>query len=151
MTTHIFTTSMTLPLPRKEVFAFFAEAGNLERITPPELQFRILTPQPIVIQEGTLIDYQLSLFGVPMKWQTLIARWEPDDVFEDRQLRGPYKRWEHTHWFYDHGNTTEIEDVVRYEVPFGPLGMAFHPLVRLQIQRIFAHREKAVCEALVGR
>jgi ligand-binding SRPBCC domain-containing protein len=138
-------TKTVIPRPRDEVFPFFAEATNLERITPPALQFRILTPQPITIAAGTIIDYQVGLFGVPMHWQTLIAHWDPPNTFMDKQLKGPYAFWEHTHTFADGENgSTVMEDIVRYELPFGPLGLLTHPAIRLQLQYIFRHRGEVI-------
>lgn len=148
---HVLTTSMSVPLPRERVFAFFADADNLQRITPPELRFKIITPQPISMQEGALIDYRLGLFGVPLRWQARIVRWQPPDGFVDEQLIGPYRVWEHTHRFYDGaGVATTIEDVVRYGLPFAPFGEISHPLVRLQLRRIFRYRQSAVRSCLLG-
>ena len=144
MPVHRLVTSMTLPLQREQVFAFFADATNLERITPPELQFEIVTPEPIQIRQGSLIDYRLRLFGVPFRWQTQITVWRPPHEFVDVQLHGPYRLWEHTHRFRDHLTGTLIEDVVRYQLPLAPFGELAHPLVRLRLNHIFQFRERAV-------
>jgi ligand-binding SRPBCC domain-containing protein len=138
-------TVQVVPQPRHEVFEFFSLAENLERITPPELGFSIQTSLPIEMRVGALIDYRLKLHGLPLRWRTEITAWVPGVEFEDTQLRGPYTQWIHRHRFFDEpGGGTRIEDEVRYVLPFGPLGRLAHPIVRMQLRRIFAHRESAV-------
>jgi ligand-binding SRPBCC domain-containing protein len=141
---HTLTTSMRLPLARDQVFAFFAEASNLARITPPELGFEMVTPQLIQLSAGTRIDYRLRLFGIPFSWQTEIQCWNPPEVFVDVQRRGPYKHWVHTHRFREEQGATIIKDEVQYALPYAPLGELVYPLVRLQLHRIFRYRQQAL-------
>jgi len=141
---HTLITSMSLPLARDQVFAFFAEATNLERIAPPELGFEMVTPQPIHLSEGTYIEYRLHLFGIPLTWHSEIQRWNPPEEFVDVQRRGPYKHWVHTHRFREEQGVTIIEDEVQYALPYAPLGELVYPLVRLQLQRIFRYRQHAI-------
>ncbi|MBK7391737.1 MAG: SRPBCC family protein [Chloracidobacterium sp.] len=147
MAEYIFKTLQELDLPRAEVFEFFSNAENLERITPPELGFNIITPLPIDIKKGTLIDYKLSLHGVPIKWQTEITHWEPPFEFIDMQLSGPYKQWIHLHRFTEpEPGKTLMEDEVRYRLPFEPIGDIGNFMVGGKIKKIFDYRRKAVEE-----
>lgn len=151
MPEHLLHERLILPLPREQVFAFFADAGNLGRITPPELNFQILTPLPIAMHPGALIDYRLQLHGVPFHWQSEITVWEPPSLFVDEQRRGPYRQWIHRHSFSDTADGgTSIEDEVRYRLPLAPFGEALHPVVRQQLERIFAYRREMV-SWLLGR
>jgi len=134
-----------------EVFAFFADAHNLEAITPPWLGFQILSMSTPSIEQGTLIRYRLRMHGISMYWQTEICSWDPPHSFVDDQRRGPYKRWHHTHTFEAHGNRTRMIDEVEYSLPFGVLGRLVHALkVRGDVQRIFDYR-KAQIDKLFGK
>lgn len=133
-----------LPESIDVVFAFFSKAENLERITPHSLRFQILTPGPIEMKEGLLIDYRLKVNGIPARWRTRIARWDPPHAFVDEQLRGPYHTWIHLHQFRPVEGGTEMLDQVDYQLPLEPLGRLAHPLVRFQLSRIFRYRSKAI-------
>ena len=149
MAEFLFAVSQTFDLPREKVFPFFADAENLEQITPPELGFHIVTPRPIDIKQGTLIDYKLSLHGFPVKWRTEITHWEPPFEFIDMQLSGPYKQWIHLHRFTEtEPGKTLMEDEVRYRLPLEPLGDIAHFLIKRQLKYIFDYRREAVAELL---
>jgi len=130
-----------IPRGWEEVFAFFAEAHNLEHLTPAFLRFRIVTPLPILMQAGTLIDYQLQLFGVPLRWRTRIETFEPPQRFTDVQLHGPYRLWHHTHEFRQVPGGTCMVDRVDYALPLAMLGTLAHLVfVRRTLRQIFAYR-----------
>ncbi len=131
--------------PLEAVFAFFSDASNLEALTPPFLHFRILTPMPIEMRAGAQLDYQLSLFGVPVRWRTRITDWQPGRRFVDEQESGPYALWRHTHEFESRGSSTLVRDVVDYSEPLGALGTLAHVVfVRRTLERIFDFRRDSV-------
>ena len=128
-----------VPRPIDEVFAFFADASNLERLTPHWLRFEILTPKPIRMAAGTRIDYRLRLHGIPLRWQSEITAWEPPHRFVDEQVRGPYRSWVHEHRFVAEGEETEVVDRVEYSVIGGSLVDAV--FVAPDLERIFDYRQ----------
>jgi ligand-binding SRPBCC domain-containing protein len=137
--------------PVDVVFSFFSDAANLQALTPAFLRFRILSSLPIVMRTGAQIDYQLSLFGAPLRWRTRITDWQPGRRFVDEQESGPYALWRHTHEFEAHPEGTLMRDVVSYMEPLGPLGALAHVLfVRRTLDRIFDFRRDAV-ERLLAR
>lgn len=130
--------------PLSEVFPFFAQADNLQRLTPTFLDFRILTPLPITMQVGTLIDYRIRLHGLPMRWRTRISAWQPPYRFADEQLSGPYSLWWHEHLFAEHQGGTLLTDRVVFK---SPLALLAHPLlVRRELARIFDYRHRIIAE-----
>jgi ligand-binding SRPBCC domain-containing protein len=127
------------------VFEFFSAARNLELLTPPFLNFRIVTPEPIQMRHKAHIEYRIALGGVPMRWLTEISVWEPNERFVDLQLSGPYRYWHHFHEFRDSPHGTEMRDVVDYELPFGTLGALAHSLfVKRTLQSVFEYRREAI-------
>jgi ligand-binding SRPBCC domain-containing protein len=143
-----------IPRPLDEVFAFFSNAGNLQEITPAFLNFRFLTPLPIEMKPGAVIDYQLSLFKIPLRWRTVIESVEPPHKFVDTQARGPYKLWHHTHTFRaltlpDGSPAVEMHDDVDYQISLGPLGcFARWLFVRRMLDKIFDYRYQRIEELL---
>lgn len=132
-----------LPRPLATTFAFFADAGNLEALTPRSLHFEIRTPRPIVMRAGLQIDYTIRFFGFPMHWRTLIEIWEPEQRFVDVQLKGPYKSWRHEHRFKAEDGGTRILDRVDYQLYGGPLAPLIHvSLVGRQLKSIFDYRQE---------
>jgi ligand-binding SRPBCC domain-containing protein len=116
-----FHAELWIPCPCDEVFAFFADAHNLQRITPPWLSFEVLTPAPITMRPGALIDYRIRVHGLPIRWRTEITEWNPPHHFADNQLRGPYAFWHHTHHFEERDGGTLCPDNVRYHPRGGAL------------------------------
>lgn len=152
LSVHLFRTELLIERPREEVFDFFSRASNLERITPPFLQFHVRTPEPIEMRKGALIDYTLRIHGVPALWRTEIVEWSPPYRFIDQQLKGPYKLWHHTHTFTEQPGGTRMVDEVRYEVPLGPLGDIVHALfVRKDVTNIFRHRNSSIPQLLCSQ
>jgi ligand-binding SRPBCC domain-containing protein len=139
-----FSADLWLPRPRDEVFAFFADARNLEALTPPWLNFVILTPSPIAMKIGTLIDYRIRVHGLPISWRTEIVGWNPPHQFVDVQLRGPYKLWHHTHVFEEHNGGTRCLDHVRYRPRGGALVNWL--FVRRDVEQIFSYRQERLRE-----
>jgi ligand-binding SRPBCC domain-containing protein len=142
-----FTTELWLPRPIDEVFAFFSDAHNLDVLTPPWLNFRILTPRPIPMRQGTVIDYRIDWHWIPLNWKTEISVWEPPNRFVDRQISGPYRQWAHEHLFEEKDGGTLMRDRVEYAVP----GWVLEPLVNAwvvgpDIKRIFDYRQQKMIE-----
>lgn len=149
MKVHLLEREQFVARPRAEVFDFFAQARNLERITPPWLRFEVLTPEPIPMAVGTLIDYRLRLHGIPLRWTSRIENWDAERSFVDRQIRGPYRLWHHRHEFAEQRGGTIVRDRVHYAIPFGVIGrLAGARFVARDLRRVFDFRRRAVAELL---
>lgn len=147
MKTHSLIRKTIIKRPLHEVFGFFSKAENLNLLTPPELQFSILTPLPIEMKKGTLIDYKIKLNGIPFRWKTEISEWKLNDCFVDQQLKGPYRIWHHTHAFKSIPEGTEMTDTVKYLSP----GWIFEPLIQFlfvkkKVEGIFDYRNSKLKE-----
>jgi len=133
-----------------EVFDFFSRPENLAIITPPKMKFQILTPSPIEMKEGALIDYTVRILGFPIRWRTLITKYDPPNMFVDQQLKGPYSIWHHTHTFTKiSDNETLIRDIVAYSIPFGLIGRIVHSLyIKKDLEKIFLYRKNKISDLL---
>lgn len=141
-------TELRLLAKSEEVWPFFSNARNLERLTPGFLKFQVLTPDPIEMKEGTLIDYRLRIRGIPIRWQSRITVWDPPHRFVDEQVRGPYRYWIHQHTLEPDGNTMIARDLVRYDHIGGRLVNRL--MVGRDVETIFAYRRKVLEEVFPG-
>jgi ligand-binding SRPBCC domain-containing protein len=144
MRTHELEWRLWLPRPRPEVFSFFSDARNLRLLTPPWIGFEMLTPEPIELREGAALDYRLRLYGVPLRWRSVITAWDPPRSFVDEQGRGPYRYWQHTHVFAEERGGTSCVDRVRYAVFGGAI--IGRLVVRRDLERLFAYRRQKLTE-----
>ncbi len=153
MRTHVLTADLWLPRRAEDVFPFFADARNLEAITPPFLRFRVVTPEPIEMRAGATIDYRLRLRAFPIRWRTEITAWEPHARFVDEQVRGPYRIWRHEHTFEPEAGGVRCRDRVDYAIlppDWLGAGLAHRALVAPDLARIFAFRARALMERFGG-
>jgi len=145
------TCELVVPRDRDQVFAFFSNAENLEKLTPAILRFEILTPTPIAMRVGAIIDYRIRIRGFPVTWRTEITTWEPGRRFVDEQLRGPYAKWRHEHNFEDVEGGTLVRDVVHYRPPGGPMAPLVNWMfVERDVRKIFHYRIERLEELFGG-
>lgn len=150
MRTYLLKREQWLAAPIERVFAFFSDAANLEALTPPWLRFRIVTPPPIEMRSGAMIEYRIDWRLVPIRWLTKIVEWTPPHRFVDVEVLGPFKLWHHTHTFASVDGGTLVGDMVRYALPLGILGRIAHRLaVRRDVERVFEYRAERIA-ALFG-
>jgi ligand-binding SRPBCC domain-containing protein len=142
-----FFSEVWIPQKVNQVFPFFSDEKNLEKLTPSSLNFQVLKKSTERMQAGTLIDYKLRVHGFPLRWRTLIESWSPDKSFVDTQLKGPYKQWHHTHEFNEIYGGTLMRDRVKYQLPFGFLGNVFlADFIKSDIEKIFSYRKKIIAQ-----
>ncbi|MEC9456602.1 MAG: SRPBCC family protein [Candidatus Neomarinimicrobiota bacterium] len=140
-------TEQFIEQPIDVVFDFFSKPENLEEITPPRLRFKIITPSPIIMEKGSVIDYYIKILGISVHWQTLITTFVPPYRFIDEQIKGPYSLWHHTHTFSEENGGTMIRDEVRYIVPAGFLGQIMNFIwIKKDLDDIFSYRKEVISE-----
>lgn len=147
MPDHVLESRVWVEASRPRVFAFFDDPSNLARLSPPSLRFELLTPGPIIMGPGTVLDYRVRWLGLRLSGRAFIREYDPPVRFVDVQLRGPYRRWEHRHLFLEASGGTWVEDRVTYALPLGPLGTAAHALVvKRQLERLWEYRREKLAE-----
>ncbi len=145
MKIYTLTRTQFVPKPLYKVFGFFSKPENLEILTPDNIRFQILTPSPLMMKEGSVLDYAITIFGLPVRWTTMITQYDSPHTFVDIQLHGPYSYWHHTHTFTETLGGTIIQDTVKYSLPFGFIGVLAHGVViRRQLENIFTHRGEII-------
>jgi ligand-binding SRPBCC domain-containing protein len=149
MKVHEYRSDLLLRSPLSAVFPFFSDAANLEAITPPRMRFQVVTPRPIAMRVGALIDYRLRVRGFPLCWRSEITVWEPPFCFVDEQRRGPYRLWKHEHRFEECDGGTRASDIVHYAVPFD--FFSHRLLVKPDIEQIFAFRTQELVKRFGGK
>lgn len=151
MKTYEIHTTQVINRPIEEVFVFFSKPENLAVITPKKLGFKILTPTPIKMNKGCLIDYLIHLMGIPVHWRTIITDYDPPHMFIDQQLKGPYSLWHHTHTFKKIENGVEIKDRIIYSIPLGWMGQLLHKFwIKKDLNNIFSHRKKVISDLFMN-
>lgn len=149
---HRFERSVSIPRPLSRVFPFFSDPRNLERLTPPFLRFKVLGGAMAQAHEGQVIDYRLRVHGLPLRWRTLISRWDPPHGFVDVAIHSPYAFWHHSHRFKAQGSQTLMTDTVLYSLPFAPLGdWIAGAMVDRDVEQIFEHRGRVIAELFPAR
>lgn len=143
MKTYCLEATTSLAAPLEQVFPFFADAENLQVLTPTWLDFRIVE-SPSAMTKGATIDYRLRIRGVPLRWRSEITVWDPPHRFVDEQRKGPYRLWIHEHDFEPHEGGTRCRDRLTYAVPGGPL--VHRLLVRSDLLRLFDYRRRRLIE-----
>ncbi len=148
MKLHILKKEQVISQNISTVFDFFSKPENLSVITPPKMNFKIFTPSPIDMKEGTLIDYTINIMFMPIRWRTLITKYNPPNIFVDQQLSGPYSMWHHTHTFEQlSDDETLIKDEVIYSIPFAFIGKIIHYLyIKGELEKIFTYRKNKIEE-----
>jgi ligand-binding SRPBCC domain-containing protein len=142
MKLHVLERRIEIPVNLNEAWSFFSNPGNLSLITPPWLGFRMKSEAPERIYPGLILTYTVSpFFGLPVNWVTEITQVREPEFFVDDQRTGPYRFWRHRHTFRETGKGVEINDIVHYALPLGPLGDIVHELVvKKQLREIFDYR-----------